>query len=360
MQLPCDLSQDNLTAISIRYLQLISENSNLEEAYLSLVTKSDRLKDVNADLRRVLEEMQVPALQRRLQNAAQALGQEGWTVNQVLSEVGLNTQGDSCNQLESMSIRLYTTLKELVQRLGTALKDRKGRVLVWEKHVIPTYWKIPLDTTLCRLFLQPGDTAKGTTAEGLVTAANESLRDKVRTLLNSLMQAMDTLHTEANKRKLTQISPNKRLELGRIKTENSALHTDSTLSEDLSESTRRVSPLKPSPRPSPRARVIPSPRRFASAPRVPSQPLNDDQCELEEELLLQSFRISLKQHSRPSFSIHSALQRPTQVKSKSNTDIRSLQRGLAKVRKMELEANRSFRSGTKGVNFPFLRSAGRG
>lgn len=363
MQLPSDLSQDNLSAISIRYLQLISENSNLEEEYLMLVTKAERMKEANADLRCALEEMRGPALQgglERLRSAALALGQEGWTVNQALSEESVDTQGDSCEQLESVLIRLYTTLKELVQRLGTALRDTKAQFLAWEKQrSVATCRKLPLDTALCRLFLQPGDTANGSTAEGLVAAANVSLREKVRTMLSSLAQGIDTLHTEANKRKCLPICANKRLELGRTKTENSALHTDSTLSEDLSESYRRVSPPKRSPRPSPRARVIPTPRRFASAPRFPSQPPSDDQSELEEEHLLQSFRASLKQQPRPSFSLRSASQRPSQLKSQSNTDIRTLQKGLAKVRRMELEASRSLKTATKGVNFPSLRSVGR-
>lgn len=327
--------------MSIHYLQLISENSMLEGQYLTLVDKAEQLKTANEELRRSLEQLQDSGLQEGLEglrHSAQALGPGlyGWTVNQALSEVQVEYQDESCGLLEDLSIRLYTAIQELSQRL--LLKREKGTPFLARK---TGSRKRPVDTPLCRLFLQPTDKANSTALE-LVAEANIGLRGKVRALLTSLAQAMNALQTHGS-------SPLQCRELNRTKTEASALYTDST--EDLSESYRRVSP----PRPSPRARVLPSPRRFASAPRVSSQQLTADECELQEVSLLRSYRVSLKQH-RPSLSVCSL--RPSQP-SKSTTDIRALQKGLAKIRKLELEASRQLKSASKEVSFPFLRPFGR-
>ena len=333
-----------MSAISIHYSQLISQNGMLEGQYLTLVSKAETLKAANEDLRRSLEQLRNFGLQgglEGLRSAAQALGPGpyGWTVNQALSEVKIASQDEVC-EFEALSIRLYAVLQELAQRLTICPGKSEKRALfpAWET----ASGNRPVDTPLCRLFLQPADTASGSTAGNLVAGANVSLRGKVCTLLSSLGQTMNTLQTEGSKRTVPQY-----MELPR--TEASALHTDST--EDLSESYRRVSP----PRPSPRARVLPSHRRFASAPRALFPQPTADESELREVHLLRSFRVSLKQH-RPSLSVCQL--RPSQP-SKSTTDIRALQKGLAKVRKLELEASRPLKSASKEVNFPFLRPFGR-
>lgn len=290
----------------------------LEGQYLTLVGKAEQLKAANEAVHRSLEQLRDSGLHEGLEglrSSAQALGPGlyGWTVNQALSEAPVEC-AESCG-LEALSIRLYAALQELGQRLVPSGEKRAPSL------ARKTTRKWPLDTPLCRLFLQPTAKASDTAGE-LVAEANICLRGKVRALLGSLAQALSALQGSSR-------------ELTRTKTEASAQYTDST--EDLSESYRRLSP--------PRARVLPSPRRFASAPRAPC--LTADECELQEVSLLQSFRVSRK---RPSLSVCSL--RPSQP-SKSTTDIRALQQGLAKLRKRELAASRQ--SASKEVSFPFLR-----